>query len=226
MALVDSISSATAATNAGALGNSAKSAGASKDLGKLNANFDFFIKMLTAQLKNQDPLDPQDSSKFTEQLVQFSTVEQQIGTNDKLQQILDVSNLNAFNYVGRTVEMGGDSVILKNSQAGITYDLPQSAQNVELKIVNSLGQTLRSLNGGGQKGTHDIFWDGKDSNGTQLPDGSYKFEFVATRDDGANVKSTPRVLGVVDRASRQDGAFVLNIGPRALDIKDVLAVRG
>ena len=77
----------TPSTNAGA--------GAAASQASLADNFDTFLTILTAQIQNQDPLEPMDSSKFTDQLVQFSGVEQQIKSNKQLEQLLAATNTNA-----------------------------------------------------------------------------------------------------------------------------------
>src|SRR5918911_3460789 len=93
----------------------------------LGENFDTFLKLLTTQIKNQDPLQPLDSNQFTQQLVQFSQVEQAINTNDKLSSLVTLQStnqmVNSLSLVDRTIEFTGDTAPLSNGQAKWSYTL-------------------------------------------------------------------------------------------------------
>src|SRR5438045_3902850 len=100
-----------------------------KDTAGLNQNFNQFLTLLTTQLKNQDPLSPMDSTQFTNQLVSFSQVEQQIRTNDNLTKLLANSNTAqttlGLSYIGLTVQMDGDTFKYFGKDATMTYTLPK-----------------------------------------------------------------------------------------------------
>ncbi len=199
------------------------------DKTKLNADFDFFIKMLSAQLKNQDPLDPQDPSEFTQQLVQFSSVEQQIGMNEKLEGLLksqdSAANLTALNYLGRGVEFSGNQLALQDGQAGLLYSLKGQAESVEVEIRDSAGRSVRSLQGGTQLGDHALIWDGKDQAGNPVADGAYTYTLKALSGDKA-IAFDSRSLGIVDRVGSNQNGLTVNVGALEISQSQILGVRG
>src|SRR5262245_29800369 len=104
--------------------------GSSTSMGKLTENFDQFLALLTTQLKNQDPLSPMDSSEFTNQLVQFAGVEQQIATNKNLESLVTLQKssqvMGALELMGKKVEVSGTTVPLQDKSATFVYTLPKA----------------------------------------------------------------------------------------------------
>src|SRR5882672_717187 len=100
-------------------------------------NFNTFLQLLTTQLKNQNPLDPLDTNQFTQQLVQFSGVEQQLKTNDFLSSRVQANansiNTNAVGYIGKTVTASGTRSELANGKAVWNFSMPEAA-NVTVDI--------------------------------------------------------------------------------------------
>ncbi|MGE3769734.1 MAG: flagellar hook assembly protein FlgD [Bdellovibrionales bacterium] len=197
----------------------------------LSGNFDTFIKLLTSQLQYQDPLEPTDVSEFTQQLVQYSQVEQQIGTNSKLDDVLaalSVAGGNAYlNYIGHTVDADSDSLILRNSSAQVGYTLPDIAGSVKVEIRNSAGVLVQTLDGNTSIGRHTVQWDGKDKNGSQVSDGSYTFKVVALNAEGGAMSNlrpfmSAQVIGV--QADAAEGAL-LDLGGFTINPAQVYAVR-
>ena len=119
--------------------------------GALNEDFDDFLLLLTAQLQNQDPLEPQDSSEFTNQLVQFTQVEQQINSNEKLDTLVQLQDLSltsiALGYIGMNVQIDGNEFSYKgNGSYEAFYTLPAGgAQSVEVKILDENNIEVASL---------------------------------------------------------------------------------
>jgi flagellar basal-body rod modification protein FlgD len=156
---------------------------------QLNATFDNFLKLLTTQLKNQDPLSPQDSSQFTSQLVQFSSVEQQIATNTKLDALNNYQKtqqgLQASSYIGHTVEAIGNSVAVTSGDTPkFGVSAPDKLARIDLQITDSSGKVVRTLSESDPiQGYNKFEWDGKDAAGTAVPDGKYTIK--ATGYDGA-----------------------------------------
>ena len=159
-------------TAAGAASGSSNSA-----LNQLSGNFDTFLQLLTTQLQNQDPLDPMDTSQFTQQLVEYSQVEQQIDTNTNLQSLISQgtqqSAAYATGYLGKTVTVSGGEGSLTNGQAQWNYNLGTASSSTTLQITDANGNVV--FNGSGQTtaGNNTFNWNGQDNNGNQLPDGSY-----------------------------------------------------
>ena len=161
---------------------------------QLAGNFDTFLQLLTTQLQNQDPLSPMDSTQFTQQLVAFSGVEQQINTNDNLKSLIAL-NLSqqasaAVNYIGHTVVMTSGKGSLANGSVDWTYNLGSAAAGTTLSVTNSAGQVVYTTSGATSQGNNDFSWDGKDASGNQLPDGQYTLSVNATASDGSAVQST------------------------------------
>src|SRR6184192_2563147 len=111
----------------------------------LAGNFQSFLTLLTTQLKNQNPLDPLDTNQFTQQLVEFAGVEQQLKTNDGLTSLISLQqtaqSTQALNFVGKTAVVSGDTAALSNSSASWELNVPSNS-NVTVNISNSSGQTV------------------------------------------------------------------------------------
>jgi flagellar basal-body rod modification protein FlgD len=171
----------------------------------LSSNFDTFLKLLTTQLQNQDPLSPMDSSKFTEQLVQYSQVEQQIETNSKLtdlsttlsSQIQASTSAAALSYIGKTAMFNTDAAAMTNGAAHWDYTLAAPAGATALTVTDASGATVFQTTGELATGTHGFDWNGKDSNGATLPDGVYHLKVTATDTSGAAVASAVTVNEVI-----------------------------
>lgn len=198
---------------------------ASTDKNTLVGNYDTFLKILTAQLKNQDPTSPMDASEFTQQLVQYSSVEQQIATNDKLEKMLTALNSNGItpllSYVGQYVETAADGeLVVQGGTAKLAYDLPEQASNVVIAVQDSKGNVVAQINGSTAKGLNRVAWDGTLDSGEAAADGVYKFSLVSKDMSGESmtVKDT-RVIGLVTGIETDSaGATTLKVG--ALSVKD------
>ena len=195
----------------------------------LSDTFDTFLALLTTQLKNQDPLDPMKSSEFTSQLVQFAGVEQSINTNKKLDQLVQLqtsSQLNsAVSFIGKTVEVISDLLLLKDGAAKISYGLDRNAAQTIISITDQNGRAVRSVRGETDAGRHEFEWDGRDSNGLQVPDGVYGFSVVATDGDGETIDTIAASFGRVTGVEVVDNAPRLNIGELGVPFDAVFAVR-
>src|SRR3954471_8445456 len=172
---VSAATASTAATAASAADNSKK---------QLTANFETFLTLLTTQLKNQDPLSPMDSNQFTQQLVQFSQVEQQISSNKNLESLISLtksqSATSAVSYLGKTLTINDGTAALQNGSANWTYSLPNDAAITKLVVTDSRGRGVYATTGETSLGPHEFLWDGKDSSGTNVPPGKYKLSVIAT----------------------------------------------
>src|SRR6266699_7156759 len=154
----------------------------------LAGNFQTFLTLLTTQLQNQNPLDPLDTNQFTQQLVQFASVEQQLKTNDPLSTLVSLQqttqSTQALGFVGKTAVVDGSAAAMSNSQAAWLLDVPKDS-TVNISITNSAGQTVYSKDYAISAGDGQSFtWDGKGNDGTQWPDGNYKLTATATDNSG------------------------------------------
>lgn len=197
--------------------------------GSLAETFDTFLLLLTSQLKNQDPLDPMKSEQFTQQLVEFAGVEQSINSNKKLDQLIQLQTSNQLNsavsYIGRSVEVVADQLMLSGGTAKITYGLDGNAAKTMIAIVDQSGRPVRSLAGETEIGRHEFVWDGRDTTGNALPDGVYNFSVVATDKDDKTVPTVTASIGKVTGIEIIDGSLQLNIGEMGLPFDAIFAVR-
>lgn len=153
--MVDMISFVPQTTPTGATPDAAAS---------LSDNFDTFLSILTAQIQNQDPLEPMDSSQFTQQLVQFSGVEQQIRANKQLETLISATNSNAgaalSGYLGKQAEIDSAGASFSGSAVTYKYFLPSDATSTTVTITDEKGKVVYSKTGELKAGSHDFEWDG------------------------------------------------------------------
>jgi flagellar basal-body rod modification protein FlgD len=191
----------------------------------LSSNYDTFLKLLTTQLQNQDPLSPADATKFTEQLVSYSQVEQQIATNTNLSSLISITKAaagaNAVSYLGKQTMTAGNVSSLTGGEAKWQYTLPTDANGMQIKVVDASGTTVRTLTGDKTVGKHELAWDGKNSAGAQMPDGTYKLVVAATKADGSAMSVTTSGLGTISEIDMSGAEPVLYIGTRKLTLADI-----
>ncbi|MBI1273672.1 MAG: flagellar hook assembly protein FlgD [Alphaproteobacteria bacterium] len=199
----------------------AEAASKSKDLTGLNADYDTFLKLLTAQLQYQDPLAPTDANEYTKQLVSFSGVEQQIKANQKLDQLIGLQQGGALgtllSYMDKYVEAESDYIPLQDGKGQVGYTLPTVASDVKITIKDKSGVTVATLDGPATVGRHYVTWNGMNGN-TQLPDGRYEFEITAKDTDNKDIllKDVFVVGKVTSIANVEDGAVALFLGDLSL----------
>jgi flagellar basal-body rod modification protein FlgD len=161
---------------------------------RLSDNYDTFLVLLTAQLQNQDPLAPMDSTQFTQQLVQFSQVEQQIRTNEQLEGLVGhyqaASAGAALSYLGREALIESDTTTLANGAASWGYTLSAAAETVDLTVKDARGRVVYEGAGERGAGSHLFNWDGRDRNGQPVPAGTYRLSATAKGSDDAAIKTT------------------------------------
>ena len=197
----------------------------------LSADMNTFLTLLTTQLKYQDPLDPMDTAEFTNQLVQYSSVEQAIQTNEKLDTLLsmNVANLGAqaVSYIGKTVQVLGDVMPLEGGKAKAAYTLDKDVKAVTISVKDMNGQIVYSEQGKVTAGTHEFTWDGKDSNGNQLEDGAYQVTIstkVADGETSANVTTT--VFGKVTGVASDEKTVYVGLGDAVTaQLGDIVTIR-
>ncbi len=168
----------------------------------LAGNFNTFLTLLTSQLQNQDPLSPMDSTQFTQQLVQFSQVEQQIKTNQNLEslaaQFQAASAGAALSYLGKNALIQSDTTTLANGQAAWGYSLANTAGNVTLQVRDASNRTVFTTDGQKAAGDHVFTWNGKDINGNTMPSGVYHLVVTATDTAGNTIRPTMTVQEMIN----------------------------
>jgi flagellar basal-body rod modification protein FlgD len=212
----------TAATGSSSASGSTSSTASSGSA--LAGNFDEFLQLLTTQLQNQNPLDPLDTNQFTSQLVQFSSVEQQINMNTQLTTLISLQetaqSTSALGFVGQTVTVSGATATLANGQASWSYTSPSPA-SAAFTITNATGQTVYSANQAVQAGTNTFNWNGLDANGNSLPAGNYTMSISALSSSGANVAIATQVKGVVSSVDLTQNPPVLTVNGQNYTIAQI-----
>ncbi|EGF91444.1 basal-body rod modification protein flgD [Asticcacaulis biprosthecium C19] len=191
---------------------------ATKDAKSLAANYETFLSLLTAQIRNQDPLSPMDSTEWTNQLVQYSSVEQQLKGNDYLEKISkaldggDTMNT-AVNYIGKTVSAGTATATFASGQAAWDYTLAGDAEAVNLTVVDKNGAVVwTGTSDQTGKGSHTVAWGGETATGTKVTSGDYTLKIKATNAAGGDVSASVNLTGIANAAEVRDGAVVLKVG--------------
>jgi flagellar basal-body rod modification protein FlgD len=199
---------------------------------KLANDLDSFLTLLTTQLKAQDPLSPMDSTEFTNQLVQFAQVEQQIYQNENLEEILastvKTQQAMAVNFLDSYVEAETDKIMLEDGQAVFTYGLSAAAKDVSVMVRNRSGSMVKVFQGDPSAGLHKVTWDGTDMNGNPVEDGLYMLSVNATERDDAGKDETLETwttsIGKVTGVASDETATYLALGELSVDMNKVLGV--
>ena len=183
---------------------------ANKARASLAGDMDAFLLLLVTQLKNQDPLSPLEPTEFTNQLVNFAGVEQQIATNDNIEKLLSVQNAvlasAVIGFVGKEVVADTSGKLpLQNGEATFEYTLGSSASNVVMTISDDEGRILFTKAGETGVGKHEVVWDGKDGKDQTMPDGSYNLAITPLAFSGETIEHTTRVKAVITGISLANG---------------------
>ena len=185
-----------------------------------------FLKLLTEQLKNQDPLSPMDNAQMTSQLAQISTVDGLGKLNTTLSTLLESSQsgeaMQAAALVGKGVMVGGSSLTLAGSKAYGGFELASAADKVTVTIKDSNGLEVRKLElGDAEAGISNFAWDGLTSSGAQAVDGKYTMSVSATRGD-TDLKPTALQLSTVNSVLRtSSGTVSLDVGGSLVSLADI-----
>lgn len=195
----------------------------------LAETFDNFLVLLTEQLKNQDPLSPMESNEFTSQLVEFTGAEQAVLTNSKLDSLIKLQNGNQLNsvvgYIGKTVTANSLALNLDENGATIKYSLGGNADNTEIRIIDEDGNTVKTIEGEITGGTHEVTWDGKNTEGKQMKEGVYGFLVVAKDANGTAVQTTQGIVGKVTGVESDNGTLLLAIGKVVIPLEQISSVQ-
>ncbi len=193
--------------------------GGSTFAGKPSLGKEDFLNLLLKQLSYQDPLNPLDSTEFTAQLAQFSSLEELNNINDTLEEVLafqhSMQNAAVTNLIGKTVQVPGNTTYLEDA-AYIHYGLLEEAASVEISIFNGVGKLIRSENlGPHTAGNNSYLWDGKDSFGNKMPEGTYIFEIEALDSSGNQIETVTSSSGDVTGVVYKNGDTYLVLNGRS-----------
>jgi flagellar basal-body rod modification protein FlgD len=186
---------------------------------------DDFLKMMIAQLKHQDPLNPMDGTAFTAQLAQFSSLEQLQNINTQMttfsQQQQALGNAQAVNLIGKEVLAKGSTVIVDGNPATLSYNLAGDAVSGQIQVFDPNGQLVDTLSFKNQKqGLNSVTWNCPSS-----AKGIYSFAASALDKSGNAVSASTMAQGTVTGVNFHDGATYLNVGGREIGFSDVVSVK-
>lgn len=200
----------------------------------LTTNKETFLKLLTTQLKNQDPLQPTDTTQMTQQITQMTGVEQQLVTNDLLAALVGMNSgtglSEGVSMIGKQVSAITDNSTLKNGKATFSWTQPGASTSLKVEIKNAAGKVVRTLVPDDQKsGDHTITWDGKDDAGAQLPDGGvYTIAVTAKGGDGKELKVSNikgRAEGVVSAVDNTTGQPMVVVDGKTIPVDNVVGIK-
>jgi flagellar basal-body rod modification protein FlgD len=224
------VSGTTPQTSSSSSSSSASSAAAANALAntQIAGNFQSFLQLLTTQLQNQNPLSPLDTNQFTQQLVEFAGVQQQINTNDSLATLVSLQQTaqssQALEFVGKTAVVKGTTAALTNSVAEWEFNIP-SASTINISIANSTGATVYTNSFAVAAGNNQAFgWNGLGTDGTQEPDGNYTISATAKDSAGNTVAVTTSVAGVVSSVDLTQSPPLLSIGGQTFTVNQVESI--
>jgi flagellar basal-body rod modification protein FlgD len=188
-----------------------------------------FLNLLVSELQNQDPLDPTDSTDFINQLTSYANFDSQQTLNTNLTNLVSSFNglvtLNSANYIGQNITAKADAGTLQGGQIAFGYSLNSTAANVTLTVSDSSGNAVWTGTGTTAAGANSFTWDGKASDGTQLPDGGqYSISVTATDSTGTSVYGYTTVSGKVTSVDNSTGTVMLDIGNTSVPASNVIGV--
>lgn len=193
-----------------------------------------FLQMLVTQMKYQDPLDPMESQEFASQLAQFSSVEQLTNINSNLAESLGVdliltqaiNNTLATTIIGKGAKGEGNSVMFnEDGQAHVSFELENDAADVEISILDSNGNTVRTWTAESlSSGEHTLEWDMQNDHGETLSKGDYTFEVKAYDTNGSEINATTYMIGTVTGIRYEEGAAIMLVDGKEIAFSSILRV--
>ena len=200
------------------------SVASSVDSTEIASNFTEFLQLLTTQLQNQDPLSPMDTNQFTQQLVEFAQVEQQLKSNDSLSTLVTLQQsaqaTQALALVGATVVVNGSTENLNNGQATWTLNATKPA-NATVTITDSTGRTAYTGQFAVSSGSQNFVWDGHGNDGTLWPQGAYTLTATATDASGQSTAISTQVQAKVDSVDLTQNPPLLSINGQSYTVSQL-----
>ena len=213
------------ASVAGTATNSTLSSSSSS--GEIAGNFQQFLLLLTTQLKNQSPLDPLDTNQFTQQLVQFASVEQQLKTNATLSSLVAASKAStaatASSLVGTNVTIDGSQAPFESGSASWSLTSAK-AGTATISIADSTGAIIATQTKALTAGSQSFTWDGRATNGDVVTQGTYKVSITARDASGQKIDVSTDVTGQVSSVDLSGDAAQITVGGRKVPISSLKSI--
>jgi flagellar basal-body rod modification protein FlgD len=196
-------------------------------LSSLSGNFTDFLSLLMTQLQNQDPSSPMDSSQFTSELVQFTSVQQQIGTNSNLTQLIQLTQASQIeqsaSMIGKPVTATSSQLTLQKGAADINFNTT-IAEPVAIAVYDSSGAQVQTASMTTAAGANSWTWNGQSATGTTMPDGAYKVTVTALGVNGATSQIPFTVTGTATSVMNNAGTVQVQMGGLVLPFSAVTSV--
>lgn len=198
------------------------------DRASIAEDFDTFLTLLTTQLKNQNPLDPLDMNQFTQQLVQFTEVEQSVKLNKNIEQMLQLTAATAINgavgYIGKEVTTSGTTAQFRDGYASWTVTLAEDSPKTTFTVKNEDGIPVYTQTSAAPGGSAVFTWDGQTDTGVIAPEGSYTLSVIAEDGDGGTIEATTAASGIVDGVDMSGDEPVLLVSGWRVPLSDVISI--
>ncbi len=191
---------------------------------------DAFLKLFLAQMKQQDPLNPMDTSQFSAQLAQFSTLEQLFNVNKNLESIESIQNSDSryqvLDLIGKEVQAESNTLVLNNGKAAkASFNIEEPAECVA-QIFDANGIKIKEIYiGVVDAGNHDFEWDGFDKNGSLLTSGEYSYNVSAMSNTGTKVQVSKYVKGTVTGVNLNEEKPIIYIDDTPLSMSQIVKVK-
>ncbi len=196
--------------------------------GTIAATFDQFLTLLTTQLQNQNPLDPLDTNQFTQQLVQFAGVEQQLKTNSQLENLVAQGKAQnvpvAAGFVGMKITADGATSTLANGQANWSLKSPASG-TARFTITDASNKTVYTETRKITAGSQGFQWNGRDANKVALPAGNYRLSIDAKDASGRAIAVSTEIEGTVDTVRFEGDTPILVMGNQSVSYDKVRQIQ-
>ncbi len=227
-----SSSSSSSTTSSTSSSSSSSTSSASSTRGTLGKND--FMNLLIEQMKNQDPMNPMDSSQFAAQLAQFSSLEQLQNLNTSMTQSINanylltqsINNTLSSTLIGKEAKISGGNITINGqSSMQLGYNLPSDASSVTVNIYDANGSVVKSYTQSPvSAGDNSYKWDMTDNNGSRLPDGSYTFKVSAKAMNGSDETATQFIYGVISGVKFTDQGTKLSINNSDYNLSDIMEI--
>ena len=192
-------------------------------------NFDAFLTLLTKQLQNQDPLKPMDSNEFTQQLVQYSSVEQAIKQNENLESVLALlQSAQSIDYVGmigkQVTYLGDDATLGETDGVNWKYEVGADTKSATIQVIDATGKAVYQTTVAPTTGINEFNWDGNKTDGSRAAEGSYMLKVTGLDADGKSTTAQVYATGTVSGIETDSEGTSLVVGPYVVAPSQVRAV--
>ena len=203
-------------------------------LGNSTMKKDEFLKLLVEQLKHQDPMSPMNSQDFASQLAQFSSLEQLTNMSGMMEDSVQadlmltqaINNTMATSFIGKNVSAAGDMITFsKDGPVDISFQLNSRAENVTVNVMDGAGNIVKGMKLGAlSEGKQSHTWDGKNTNGDEVPEGEYKIQVIALDANDDPVGALTMVQGTITGVKYTDGTAVFVVNDEEIPFSSVIEI--